>query len=279
MPLFDSSYFKKLKEIIKVHININNLINIQNIHINNNYSSKPLEYDEDTKRLSLNNKKFSPTERTKIREILREAENEGATLLLKESEERVKDIKLKEESADVSSLLRFFKDKVPPNDFNALRGAIYVDKLAREGKKFEEVYHLKGEIGRKFGGRGLKICNLYASGYFETMIKPLYEEFSQHGFFDRKNFLNKYNTIINEEAFAVFVRGDMDSMEVKNTIKTKMQRNLKYGRRNVTIHGIGRSNAEKIREAITAIEREEEYPNIEKYIEEMGSIILVKLMF
>lgn len=111
------------------------------------------------------------------------------------------------------------------------------------------------------------------------MIKPLYEEFSQHGFFDRKNFLYKYNIIINEEAFAVFVSGDMDSAEVKNAIKIKMSRNLKYGRRDVTIHGIGRSNTEKIREAITAIEREGEYPNIEKYIEEMGSIILAKLMF
>jgi len=47
----------------------------------------------------------------------------------------------------------------------------------------------------------------------------------------------------------------------------------------VAIHGIGRFNIEKIRKAISDIEQEGEYPDMEKYIEETGSVLLAKLMF
>lgn len=268
-------WFEKLKEIFKFENCFNNLLTI---NINSNNTSKSVEYDEDTQILSLNYKKLPYTEINKVREILRGAQNEGATFLLKESQELIKDIKLKEESVDVKSLLEYFIHKIPPDDYNALRAAIYIDTLFKEGKNSKNIYRLKGDVGRKYGVRGLKICNLYASGYFETMIKPLYEEFSQSGF-ARRDFINKYNIIINEEAFAVFIRADMDCAEVKTIITTKMSRNLGYGRRDITIHGIGRNNAEKIRKAISDIEMEKEYPNIEKHIEETGNIILAKLSF
>ena len=277
----EEKWLEQLKKFFEAVIKVDikdikfNLINIQ---INNNNSSKQVGYDEGGRVNSINLKKLSPTEKRKIGELLKEAQNEGTTLLLNESQELINDIKLKEELVDVKSLLDFFKTKIPLNDYKALRAAIYIDKRFKEGGKFEEIYRLKGDVARKYDGRGLKICNIYASGYFETMIKPLYEEFSQQGF-DRKDFINKYNIIINEEAFALFIRTDMDGVEVKNAIKIKMSRNLRYGRRDVTIHGIGRSNAEKIREAISDIENENEYPALEKHIEETGNIILAKLLF
>ncbi|MCZ7403048.1 MAG: hypothetical protein O8C61_12565 [Candidatus Methanoperedens sp.] len=279
--MVEETWLGQLRELFEavVKIDIRNIkFSLINIQVNSNNSSKQFGYDEDGRVDSINLKKFSPTEKRKIGELLREAQNEGTTLLLKESQELIKDIKLKEESSDVKPLLEFFKTKIPPNDYNALRAAIYIDKRFKEGGKFGEIYRLKGDVARKYDGRGLKICNIYASGYFETMIKPLYEEFSQQGF-DRTDFINKYNIIVNEEAFALFVRTDMDGAEVKTAIKIKMSRNLKYGRRDVTIHGIGRSNAEKIRKAISDIEDEKEFPNFDKHIEETGNIILAKLSF
>jgi hypothetical protein len=167
-------------------------------------------------------------------------------------------------------------NKIPSDDHRALRSAIYIKKRAQEGARFEEIFRLKGDVGKKYWGRGLTICNLYASGYFETMIKSLYEQLKERG--SEKDFITKYNIIIDEEAFAIFVSGDMDSVQVKSDIKMKIDRNLKYGIRTVSIHGIGRSNKEKIRQAIFDIQRED-YPNIEISIEETGNIILAKLTF
>jgi hypothetical protein len=65
-----------------------------------------------------------------------------------------------------------------------------------------------------------------------------------------KDCIDKYNIIINEEAFALFVSGHMDSGQVKSDIKMKIDLNLRYGIRTVSIHGIGRSNKDKIKEAI-----------------------------
>jgi len=269
--------FEKLKEFIKTYFNVDININIPiNLNYKSNYNSKPLEYDEESNSISLNLRKVSPDNLNELQKITKESINEGAILLKKESQELAKDVKLKEKSIDIKSLLEFFVNKIPPDDHRALRSAIYIKKRAQEGAGFEEIFRLKGDVGKRYWGRGLKICNLYASGYFETMIKPLYEQLSQHGF--EKDFINKYNIIIDEEAFAIFVSGDMDSVRVKNDIKMKIDRNLKYGIRTVSIHGIGRSNKEKIREAIFNLQREE-YPNIETNIEETGNIILAKLTF
>lgn len=277
--MIETKWLEQLKQFFKLTVKIDVVFDkLINIQINNNNSSKQIYYSEDETSTFINLKKFLPTQKRKIGELLREAQNEGTLILLKESEELIKDIKLTEELSDVKALLDFFKSKIPLDDYNALRGAIYIDKRFKEGAKFEEIYRLKGDVARKHGGRGLKICNIYASGYFETMIKPLYEELSQQGF-NNMDFMHKYNIIINEEAFAVFVSGDMDGNEVKTSIKMKMSRNLKYGRRDVTIHGIGRNNAEKIREAISDIEKENEYPDIDKSIEETGNIILTRLSF
>lgn len=268
--------FERLKEFIKVDITIHNLINIQ---INNNNSSNQVDYSEDEGHLSVNYQKLPYVEKNKIREITRGAQHEGVPVLLNETQELIKDIKLNEAEPEVKSLLIFFRNKIPPDDFSALRAAIYIDKLAREGIGYKEVYRLKGDVARRFGGRGLKICNLYALGYFETMIKPIYEESNQHGFFDRKKFFHKYNIIINEEAFAIFVPDTMEKDEVKNAIKIKIARNLRYGRKNVTIHSKGKYNIAKVRGAISDIEEEGEYLIIQKDIEETENSISVKLWF
>ncbi len=79
----------------------------------------------------------------------------------------------------------------------------------------------------------------------------MYEENNKQGN-DKDVFLKNYDVIINEAAFAVFVSGNMSSYDVRNIIDEKIKRNLKYGIRAVTIHGIGKNNVEKIIEVITA---------------------------
>jgi nucleoside diphosphate kinase len=268
--------FEKLKEVIKIDIKFNNLINIQ---INNNNSSNQVDYSEEEKYLSVNYQKLPYIEKNKIREITKGAQREGVPVLFNETQELIKDIKSNEAEPEVKSILIFFKSKIPPDDFSALRAAIYIDKRAREGLGYKEVYRLKGEVARRFGGRGLKICNLYALGYFETMIKPIYEEFNQDSFFDRKKFIRKYNIVVNEEAFAVFVPDIMEKDEVKSAIESKIARNLKYGRRDVTIHSKGKYNIAKVREAISNIDEEGEYLISKKDIEETENSITAKLWF
>lgn len=267
------SWFDKLKEFVKIDIHIHDVIKI---NIKSNDSSERFDYNEGEKALSINLDKLTGVEKGEFGQIVRESVSEDITLLGQKPKELIEDIKLKEKSEDVQALLGYFKDKIPSDDFAALRSAVYIKKLFDERASPEVIYDLKGDVIKKYGKRGLNICNLCSSGYFDTMIKPLYDEISNEGF-DKNVFLDNYNVIINEEAFAVFVSGDKSKSELKNIIERKINRNLSYGRRDVTIHGIGISNVVKIKEAISDIEKK--YPIITKDIEEKGHIILAKLFF
>jgi len=144
-------WFEKLKQVIKIENSFNNLINIQ--IINNTNSPKKVDYSEDEGHLCINYPKFLPTEKNKIGEFVRGAQYEGEPIFFDETKELIKDIKLKEAEPDVKALLNYFRNIIPPHDYIVLRSAIYIDKLASEGKGYKEIYRLKGEIGKKYDGR------------------------------------------------------------------------------------------------------------------------------
>lgn len=156
-----------------------------------------------------------------------------------------------------------------------MRAAIYIRKRFEERTtNYELVYKLKGDVINKYGNRGNKICNLCSAGYFESMLEPLYNEMMRLQL-TPDDFLKRYNTIIEEEAFALFVTYNMSSPEVQNLIEMKIKRNQKYGIKFVRIHGIGRKNVETINEVLPYLSIE--HQNLRKIVEEMETIINVKL--
>ncbi len=269
------TWFDELKQVIKVDIKLEKLINIQ---INSNNRADKVEYNPEKKRLSLNLKKFDPIEKEKVKKALTEAVREDNKILLEQNSEKViEDFRSKEDSEDSQSLLRYFRDKIPPDDYVALRASLYIRKLFQEGTRQEVIYELKGDIIKEHGKRGLNICNLCSSGYFESWIKPLYDEMQKHPDFAEETFLKSYDLLINEMAFAVFVKEQTPPAEVRLFIENKIKRNLRYGIKFVNIHAIGKENVKKIRRVISELENK--YPNIDKKIEEDRSVIFAKLRF
>lgn len=266
------SWFDKLKNLFDIDIEIKDLVNI---HINKNDYSKKYEYHGETKVLSINLEKLSPSEKEDFKPILKELVEDDKILLEEKSEKLIEDFKSKEKSGDTQSLLKYFEDKIPADDHNVLRAALYLRKHFHEDRT--GVYEFKTDIMRKYGKRGGNICNLCTAGYFETMLKPLYQEMAKDPDFSEEKFLRIYEIIIQESAFAVFVHFGMSSDEVKMGIEEKIKTNLNYGQNFVNIHGIGSDNVEKIRNAITEIESKN--PGIRKTIEEKQNIIFVKLQF
>lgn len=266
-------WFDKLKQLLKIDIR-----DSFNITIKSNNTSKGVEYNEESKSFFINLEKLSPAQKEEVKQILREAVKEDDKVLLEQkSEELIQDFTLNENSKKAQSLLSYWKGKIPHDDFEALRASLYIRKLFQEGVSHNVIYKLKGDILKKYGPRGVKISNICSSEYFETMLQPLYEEMKKDPDFSNEKFIEKYDIIINEAAFAVFINGSMTVDVVKSVIQAKIQRNLKYGIKFVNIHGIGKRNVIKIREALSYIE--DRYHNIDKYIEENEDIIFVKLQF
>jgi hypothetical protein len=283
MSLIKTSFFEKLVELCRVHLHveIHDLIHITQIHYYNSPTA-PLIQQLEPQKLILNLEKIlpalSPSEHQEFQNLIQAAVVQDDIPLLEESSKnRVEDIELKESESDAQLLLNFFKEKIPDDDFAALRAAIYIKKRFDERAPPSEIYTLKGELIAKFGKRGLKINNLLSSGYFVSTIMPIYCEMSKHPDFTQTAFLERYNLIITEEAFAIFVSGWMMADELAPVIHNKIKKNLKYGVHYVTIHGIGKENVAHVKEIL--IDVEVNYPILKKKIDEDAYYITVKYWF
>ena len=268
------SWFEKLKNFVNVNIDVHDLLNI-----NSNNNSEKIEYDEGQRTLNINLAKLNPDEIREIKPIINAAPQESNKILLeKNSKKELENILRIESFKDVKSLLSYFKDKIPSEDWDALRAAMHIRKRFEDGTStYKEIFKMKGDVMKKYGTRGKNICNLCTSGYFESMLKPLHEEMKKLPDFSNEKYLKIFNVIINEEAFAIFIPGSMSSDEAKYLIEVKINRNLRYGVNFVSIHGIGKQNVDKIKEIITNLT--EEHPSFTKSIEESGNIINVKVWF
>ena len=287
MSIIKASFFERLVQLCRVHLKIDihdlvhDLVKINHVHYHVS-DTAPLIQQTDPQTIAFNLKKMAsalpPVGQAELEDIIRVAVLEDDIPLLEEkSKNRIEDIELKESAGDTKKLLDFFREKIPEDDFGALRAAIYIKKRFDERAPFNEIYSLKGELMAKYGVRGRKINNLFSSGYFETMIMPLFNEMVTHPGFDKDDFLKQYNLIITEEAFAVFVSGWMMADELSPIIHSKIRKNLKYGINFITIHGIGQENVENIKDILMDIEVN--YPISTKNIEEKNNIITAKFWF
>jgi len=270
---------KLLKGIFKdaIHFDFSKKINIRNLNINiiKNETSDKVKYNEKEKQLSINLHKLNSKEREEIRKSLNFAvKKEDKILLENDSEYLIEDIKLKDKDIKNRKILKFFKGKIPPDDYKALRASLYLRSRFREGG--ENISGLKLDIMEKYGERGKNITNLCTAGYFENWLIPLYKEMKKEDDFTNEKFLEIYNIVIRESAFAVFVNRSMSSEQTKDAIMQKMETNSKYGIKFLNIHGIGNHNVNKIKETISEIEKEKK---LEKSIEEKQNIIIVRIKF
>lgn len=287
MSIVKALFFDKLKEFFRVHLHIeihdivHNLVTVNHIHYHGNEST-PLIEQTNPQTIALNIKAILlslPSEQQEeLREIIQNSVLvEDIPLLEKNSKDRIEDIELKESEDKTKALLDFFRGKIPDDDFAILRAAIYIKKRFNEGAPHSEIYALKGEVMAEYGARGRKINNLLSSGYFESMIMPIYKEMASHPEFTHEEFLERYHLIIEEEAFAIFVQGWMAADELAPKIHKKIKRNLKYGVNFVTIHGIGGECIENIKDILSDIEIN--YPVIKRKIDENNFIITAKIWF
>lgn len=178
-----------------------------NIHFDPNIQEQAV-YDEPSNTVSL---RFNPDDARLFAPILKDAVKSGIPLIERESEEIVEDIITEEKNN--AELLDFFKDKIPRDDFLALRAALFMRKSFRERSRRDFVYRLKLQIIQKYGLRGKSITNLCTSGYFETLIAPMYNEMVVKKGASPEDFLRAYDVIIKESAFAVFISSQM-TMEI-----------------------------------------------------------------
>jgi len=267
------SILEKLKHIVKLEGCSFNFINIQ---VNSNNTSEKYTSLNGGQTLGINLKKLTTDEKELIKPLFPQAIADGAILLEDKSIKRIEDIELKERTSDKREILAFFKGKIPHDDYIALRASLYLRMRFQEGADREEIAELKNDIIWRFSRRGRNISDLCSAGYFETLIRTIFEEMERSGYSEQE-VLDTYNLIVEEGTLTVFVSTGMSPDQVSREIEEKIKRNRRYGLHILFIHGIGRTNIETIKGVIYDLK--EKYPFVKTVTNEAANIISVKLMF
>jgi hypothetical protein len=262
------TFFEKLQEIIKVDLkldlHIHHLINFN--FIRNDYAP-PISYQEPKKLVIINFEKLLPPQQDEIKRLIQPLVNDEDKLLLNEkSKETIESVDNEERSTDEKALLEFYKDKIPENDYFALRSSLHLRKRFRAGASRDEIYIMRTQIIKSFPERGENISKLCSSGYFENQIRIVYNVMSCRPGFKKEDFVKVFHLFIEEGAFAVFVSERMTPDDIKSAIEKERTIQVRYGvpEPSVLVHAIGRNNIENANMAFYDLKEKYTHLSVER---------------
>lgn len=170
---------------------------------------------------------------------------DGRVLLDESSNQKIQDFKQLESGKPTQVKIEFFRSILSPSDLTILRASLYLAEVHARGDR-DLAHKLKKEISDIHGLRGRNIANLCTAGYFETIIKPLYEEMAKRSDFTIDAFRKAYDTIVMSYPFAVFISNESGYSHSRKEVIDKMEYDKRYGIHKLNIHGIGEQNVKKI---------------------------------
>lgn len=149
-------------------------------------------------------------------------------------------LKLTEEKIIAKEIVKFqpLETVIPRDDFYILKAALVVREVHNQGKPVED---LKENIFKIYGERGRKICNLCTAGYYEDMLE-LYIAGKDESGFNKEEFIGRYNIVVQESAFSVFVHAGKSKEALKKNILDKLGNNKRYGNYYVNVHALNKTN-------------------------------------
>ncbi len=214
-------------------------------------SNNKVEYNKTENKLIIDYSKLNTKQKLVTTEVIKEL-LEGDYVVFEEGANKiVEDIQKKD--AEFRKI-GFFKDKLSPSDYAALEASVYIQSVFEEGK---DISKFKLQLIERFGSRGNTICNLYGTGYFHNLIRPLYDQLAvESDFVNIEDFRKIFDKLIEEFPFAIFVNRAMGVNDITTEIENKIHKNKKYGIRTLNIHGINTTNVKNIRDTIGQLEEE-----------------------
>lgn len=248
--------FDKLKSIFdikieklfeKLNILSNNSISNTHyhIHLDGGFSGT---VSQEGKTLKINPDHISPGQKSQLQNLIKNELFQDCDYLLTNTDENM--LEMAQEIID-REIKKFsvLEGLIPRDDFYALKASLVVRELHSQGKPVEEY---KDNIFKTVGERGRKICNICTAGYFDGIL-DLYNACKTETGINRDDFLSRYNIIISESAFSVFVHAWKEKDALKKSILEKLATNKRYGNYYVNIHALNKANIKTAEEAVREI--------------------------
>lgn len=243
----DFMYFlDKLSSIVSVKVDLSKFKSFHVKLIGDKNTVGFINVTKNEIQLNVNSNEIKdPLVRKQVLDLIRdEVHVQGQPILEAKASEVVQSVATTKPDAE---LLNYFRNKIPEEDIAILRAALTVRNLFN---KSQPVDNYLSDIRYKYGQHGANIANLCSADYFESQIKPMYEELSKRPNFTPEMFLGNYQILVDSAPFAVFVSRTDSVQELLLQVIQKLEFNKMYGLKKLNIHGIGHENVKKIEELV-----------------------------
>ncbi len=229
-----------LLEILKGILKIDKLDGKISLNLfSNNKIEKKYEITKNI--LSINYASLDEKEVAEIKRAFDQSLKNGIPIVESQSAALLDKLEVSYES--VEQKMNVYKDIVPSRDIAPLRASLY---LREQHESHNDVSLLKHDIICRYGIRGNNIANLCTAGYFEDIIKPLFDEMSKEDNFDKNAFNDAYDLIVDSCLLAIFVNSRKNFEDHKSRVLAKIKANKRYGINWLKIHGIGEGNVKTV---------------------------------
>lgn len=208
--------------------------------------------------IQLNVAKLTDKERTQLLPgILREAvQTKDALLITEGSNEKIDFIDQFEHNPGFDpQLITFVQEIIPSKDKTIWKGALLLRRAHLDGNQ-DRSRVIRQDLIDRYGDRARNITNLCTAGYLEQYIRPLWGKLSEQGETGSEKFQEIYESIVTEQPFAVFVSSMSTEEQVIEEVHAKKDSVIKYGWRQLAIHGMGEQNIRKVQAVADKIKAE-----------------------
>lgn len=229
-------------------------------------------YNEKSKILNILVSKLEDANKALLIKIIRKVhETDGLILKQSKDDELISYSNYISDSGEDKKILDFFINKLPNDDYFALKMSLF---LRNQAKSEKNIFPYKMDIRDKFGDRGVNIANLCSAGYFEEFIS-FYKAVS------KETFDNYYEMVVGARARALFVNFTMNVAEIEKQINIMVEKAINYHMPDFRVHGKGKNNVSNINEFIKSRNGKEGYTihKVNNQIYDNPALLVVEYIF
>lgn len=239
-------------------------------------STEVLEVKEGNK-LILDVSKADEAQKRLIKEKIIDSivQQQNETFMLSNSAKKTESIKLNLPVGDDEDLLKFYKDKLKPEMYQALEACLVVRSAYKKG---QNIIDLKKDIANRYPTFGNNLCNLVTQGYFHGHFKDLFMSMLEEQYFDISVYQRKVEKIVQSLPYTVFVTRHRSYDDLSGEVRFKLDRLKKYGAGKLLLHGLGRENVSTTN-AILEEYKDDKSIAIQKELNPVGTIVTATLTF
>ena len=180
----------------------------------------------------------------------------------------------------ISGIKDFFSDKIFTSDYLLLQSSLVIDRAmnAEEGEWMtdEELKQRKQELAEKYHDASYSLPSMCTSGYFDEgeLFRQVYQKMGREPQYDVDDYDSVFRKMILHKPFVAYAMNSQSEKELLDIVLGKISRLSDYDipLPYVDVRGIGKSNHQKIRNVMEAVEEQHEGV---KYDERVGDEELV----